>query len=367
MADALARNLIEVQEQDEKQDVFSKITPAYDIQKAAKPDREKDPGYYGLPILKRPFWKWEIALYFFFEGVSAGSYVLCTVAGFTDPRRHRDAIRVGRYLSFATMLLCPPLLIIDLGRPERFHHMLRVWKKTSPMNHGAWALSGYGIFASVLALLAVPAKELPFGLRVPALEFLQRVLPARVLSLLGLPFAFTMISYPGVLLSTTANPVWSRTHFLGSLFAASSMSNGAAALALLNYGSRDHKLDHTLHRFEDITAVAETVALGLYLGNSKKAARPLWRGKQAALFLAGAVGLGLVAPAILRRSESKLLRSGLAPLLTLLGGGALKWSITYAGQESALDPELASKNAYMKDDKPFWGPKESVAVYNPPV
>ncbi len=371
MVEVLERNLIEVQEHDSgkgsEDGVFSRLTPAYDILKAAKPDRKEDPGYYGLPILKRPFWSWEIALYFFFEGVSAGSYVLCTVASFTDEKRHRDAIRVGRFLSFATMLLCPPLLIIDLGRPERFHHMLRIWKKTSPMNHGAWALSGYGIFASLLALLAIPASKLPFGIGTPVLEFLQRYAPVRVLSALGLPFAFTMISYPGVLLETTANPVWSRSNFLGPLFAASSLSNGAAALALLNYGSRDHRLHHTLHRFEDVTAVAEAVALGLYLGTAKKAARPLWKGKQSLLFLVGAIGVGIAVPAILRRSESKLVRGGLAPLLTLLGGAALKWSITYAGQESALDPEQASKNAYMKDDKPFWGPKEKVSVYKPPV
>ena len=112
------------------------------------PGRLKEPGYYGLPILKRPFWKWEIALYFFFEGVSAGSYILCTMAGLRDKKRYEELIRGGRILSFFTMVVCPPLLIIDLGRPERFHHMLRIWKKTSPMNHGAWALSGYGVIAS---------------------------------------------------------------------------------------------------------------------------------------------------------------------------------------------------------------------------
>ena len=371
MAEVLERNLAEVKEHDSEKksedNVFSRITPSYDLLKAAKPDRAEDPGYYGLPILKRPFWKWEIALYFFFEGVSAGSYVLCTVAGFTDKKRHAEAIRAGRFLSFATMLLCPPLLIMDLGRPERFHHMLRVWKKTSPMNHGAWALSGYGTFASLLALLAVPASWLPFGVGAPVLEWLQRYVPVRVLAALGLPFAFTMISYPGVLLETTANPLWSRSNFLGPLFAASSLSNGAAAMALLNYGSDNHKLHHTLHQFEDVTAAAEAVAIGLYLGTAKQAARPLWKGKQSVLFLVGAIGVGIAVPAILRRSESKIVRGGLAPLLTLLGGVALKWSITYAGQESALDPEEASKNAYMEDDKPFWGPKEKVTVYNPPV
>lgn len=360
MADVLDRNLAEVQEHDDPRDVFSQITPVYDIQRAATPGRVKEPGYYGLPILKRPFWKWEIALYFFFEGVSAGSYVLCTMAGLRDKERFATIVQRGRYLSFLTMLACPPLLIIDLGRPERFHHMLRIFKKTSPMNHGAWALSGYGTFASLLAVMAWPAAKLPFGSAI--LAFGQRFFPERVIGVMGLPFALTMISYPGVLLSTTANPIWAQTHFLGPLFASSSMSNGAAALSLLSYGSEDHGLHNSLARFEDLSSVTEAVSLGLYLGTAKKAAKPLFTGKQSKLFLLGAVGLGLIAPAILRRSKSKVLRFGLAPLLTLAGGAALKWSITYAGQESALDPELASWNGETVDGKAYWGPMEQAVA-----
>jgi len=67
------------------------------------------PGYYGLPILKRPFWKWEIAGYFFFEGISAGSYILCAMAELTARSQFAEAIAAGRYLSLFTLLPCPPL------------------------------------------------------------------------------------------------------------------------------------------------------------------------------------------------------------------------------------------------------------------
>jgi formate-dependent nitrite reductase membrane component NrfD len=263
---------------------------------------------------------------------------------------------MGRILSFFTMLPCPPLLIADLGRPERFHHMLRIFKRTSPMSHGSWSLSLYGVVSSFLALLTIDESRLPFGSAL--LRFLQRWMPERLVSVLGMPFALTMVSYPGVLLSTTANPLWAQTHFLGSLFACSSMSNGAAALSLCNYRSTDQGLHHALTRFEDVSAVAEAGTLGLYLGTARKAARPLLRGKQSKIFLFGAVAIGLVAPALLRRSKSPLLRSGLAPLLTLAGGLALKWSVVHAGQESALDAGLASRNAPTKSGEPFWGPKE---------
>ena len=38
----------------------------------------------------------------------------------------------------------PALLIADLGRPERFLNMLRVFKVTSPMSVGSWVLSAFG-------------------------------------------------------------------------------------------------------------------------------------------------------------------------------------------------------------------------------
>ena len=143
-----------------------------------------------------------------------------------------------------------------------------------------------------------------------AMKFAQRWVPERVIGVLGLPFAWTMVSYPGVLLETTANPVWSRSHFLGPLFAASSMSSGAAALTLLNYGSKDHGLHKALGTFEDVAGVAEAAGVALYLGEAKRAARPLWKGKQSLLFMVGAIGLGIVAPALLRRSGSKWVRDG---------------------------------------------------------
>ncbi len=345
-----------IPEIDDPRDVFSQLTPAYDIHRSATPERVNEPGYYGLPILKRPFWKWEIVLYFFFESISAGSYVLCSIAQLTRNSRYNDFVRSGRYLSFGTLLACPPLLIADLGRPERFHHMLRIWKKTSPMNHGAWALTGFGFLTTLQLALLLPAAKLPIGKAF--FRFLARVLPDRLLGALGLPIALMLISYPGVLLETTSNPLWSRSNFLGPLLAAGAISNGAAALMLLNLRSKDQDLLHRLDRIEEISIAAEAAALGLYAGTARKAARPLFTGKQSKLFLFGAVGLGMIAPALLRRSRSPLLRNVVAPLLTLAGGAALKWAITYAGQESAMDPELANRNAPAIDGRPFWGPGE---------
>ncbi len=350
----------DVVETTDPRDPFNTLSPTYEIAKTATPDRVNEGGYYGLPILKRPFWKWEIALYFFSEGISAGSYILSTVADLVGREAFGGVVRSGKYLSFAFLLPCPPLLIVDLGRPERFHHMLRIFKRTSPMNHGAWALSGFGIFSAIAAMLEPGAARLPFAGAL--LRPLQGFLPRKALAVLGMPFAFMMVSYPGVLLSTTSIPVWAKTHFMGTLLAASSMSTAVSALTLSTYASKHSASHRALARFEDVAAGAEALALGAYLGTARKATRPLLFGKQSKLFIWGAVTMGLVAPALLRRSGSKFLRSGIAPLLTIAGSLALKWSVTYAGQESALDAELAVHNSPTKSGEPFWGPGQPNSV-----
>ncbi len=347
--------------------VFSKLTESYELMKATRPEFVSERAQYAsqhayqnVPILKRPFWGWEIAVYFFVEGISAGAFILCTVADLVDPARFSRTVRVGRYLSFLLVIPCPPLLVIDLGRPERFLHMLRIVKRSSPMNTGAWALTGYGTLAFVAALLEFPARKLPVGARV--LKKAQRPLPKRVISLLTLPFAYTMVAYPGVLLSTTSIPAWAHTHFLGALFSASVFSSAAAALTLCATANGDHNSHRVLETFEDVALGAEAATLVTYLAQARKSARPLTHGRHAKLFWCGAVLAGIAAPALLRHSRSKVLRTIVAPLLTLAGTAALKWAMVHAGQESALDREGAIRNAPPETWDHYWGQRQVSAT-----
>ena len=42
-------------------------------------------------------------------------------------------------------------LVLDLGQPSRFHHMLRVVKPSSPMSLGTWCLTAYSLPLTVAA------------------------------------------------------------------------------------------------------------------------------------------------------------------------------------------------------------------------
>ena len=320
------------------------------------PQADEPEDYYGVPLLKRPKWRWEIAFYFFLEGISAGAFLLGALADLSGNKRLRELTRAAYDVSFLTLLPCPPLLIADLGRPERFHHMLRIFKPTSPMNLGAWTLTGFSAPVTTLAALRLISDGSASD---------QNKLALRSgLGAVGLPFALTMTSYPGVLLSTTSTPVWSRSRFLGALFACGSVGNGAAATSLalsLRKGDQSVALER-LAKIESTARICEGAALVAYLVTSKDAAQPLTKGRHSLLFWLGAIGCGLLLPLILsdNRKHNKNRkptrgRSIVRSALSLAGGLALKWAITHAGRESADDVQATRNATRPNKSAPGWG------------
>src|SRR5699024_1089045 len=59
------------------------------------------------------------------------------------------------YTGLLAILGSTGALIYDLGRPERFINMLRVFKPSSPMSVGSWILVGYGPLSGVAAVTDV--------------------------------------------------------------------------------------------------------------------------------------------------------------------------------------------------------------------
>ena len=129
--------------------------------------------YAGVPILNAPLWHDEVAVYFYLGGISSGSFVLGALADLSGAR-WRSLAQTAYLVSFAAMLPCPALLIHDLGMPSRFHHMMRIFKPSSPMNLGVWALLAHSGFATlqvvrVLAEMGVlPAPLATAAARAPA-------------------------------------------------------------------------------------------------------------------------------------------------------------------------------------------------------
>jgi formate-dependent nitrite reductase membrane component NrfD len=297
-------------------------------------------GYYNYPVVRRPVWTWEVPMYFWLGGMAAGAYVTASLAqnfGSADDRRVAAG---GFYVAAAAVLPCAPLLIGDLGRPQRFHHMLRIFKPLSPMNLGAWTLTGF----TPIAFARAASHAAGTGLLRGPLGMLASFVPNRLAELTGVVLGLTLAGYSGVLLAATNIPLWAKSKLLGGLFMASALASGSAAVTL--QAARRGVPDATLHRLgtlESVASIGEMAMLTGYLVQSGKTARPLTTGRFAAPFWLGAVGAGAVLPLLLhqfarrRNGRSRRSLSSAAAICTIAGSLALRWSIFEAGKDSSED------------------------------
>jgi formate-dependent nitrite reductase membrane component NrfD len=301
-------------------------------------------GYYGYPVMRRPVWTWEVPAYFWLGGMAGGAFLTASLAERFGSAEDRRYTADGFYLAGAAVIPCAPLLIADLGRPERFHHMLRVFKPLSPMNLGAWTLTAFAPMA--VARAAAHAAET--GLLPRSLAALTRLLPRPAIELAGVVSGMMLAGYTGVLLAATNVPLWAKSKLLGGLFMASAMSSGSAAVSLA--AARRGAPDSTLHRLGDIESVgalAELAILTGYLAQSGRAGRPLTSGPLAVPFWVGAVGAGAALPLVFHRlgarRRGRALRwvASAAALSSVAGSLLLRWSIFEAGKVSSQDQQAS--------------------------
>jgi formate-dependent nitrite reductase membrane component NrfD len=267
-----------------------------------------------------------------------------SLADLLEENQDERLIRSGRYLSFVAILLSPILLIWDLGRPERFLHMLRVLKLRSAMSIGTWALTIFGTFCGLTAAYQM-AKD---GLLdwMPPLTRLMRAVPVKTIEVIGSLFGLIVASYTGVLLSSTAVPVWGRAkHILGPLFLASGLSTALAGLSLILSLGRPH--EETLERLDRAEMVTMGTELSLIISLIPvlgPLVKPLFKGKTGAAFTAGTIGGGIMLPLLtkivlrlLGRPSASKVTIGTS-ILVLIGGLLLRYVWIVAGRTSADDP-----------------------------
>ncbi len=267
--------------------------------------------------------------------------------------------RVGAYIALAALLPSPPLLIHDLGDPKRFHHMLRVWKPSSPMNFGTWALTAYGgmvTFEVARQYLQQRGDRLGTADRDKLLKIMNNGTLLLLHDLAGVPFAMLVVSYTGVLLSCTSNPLWSKNPWISPLFTASAVSTGAEAIGLVldcmkSHGdgrsgeSPSHKV---LRRVDTVAHAIEGVAMAGFNRHAGEKAATLHTGKMSKYHKF--TTRGIIAAEILKLLplEGGLLKLArvIWNLLGLSAGWSMRWSFIYGGHEAANDPQtsrLASK------------------------
>jgi hypothetical protein len=264
-------------------------------------------GYYGRPVLKEPVWTWEVPCYFFAGGMAGAAAPLALAA---EMRGEGGLARRAWLVALAGVVASPMLLISDLGRPERFHHMLRVFKPTSPMNMGSWILSATGTAIALGAARGV----LGWFPRAGRLAGATAVLgPA-------------LSTYTGVLVADTAIPAWHEARReLPWVFAAGSAMSAGAAVTLAGGGAPAQRLALA-------GAAGELASTTLMEGRLGELGEP-YREGEAGRFARAAKAL-TAAGGLLMATRRR--RSGAAMMLA--GAFATRWSIYKAGFQSAADP-----------------------------
>ncbi|GAC1413731.1 MAG: hypothetical protein NVSMB6_15750 [Burkholderiaceae bacterium] len=297
-------------------------------------------------LVQSPDWKLYIILYFFFGGIASGAYFTASLIEVFGRSQERDRAlaRVAYLLAFPLVCLCGLLLVIDLGRPERFWHMLidtytghPSIRWGSPMSVGSWALTVFGVFTFISFIGALTESGV---LRFAFLKHLDAIVRRRAIhvpfAIIGSIFGFFIAGYTGVLLSVSNQPIWSDTHLLGALFLASAASTGIAAIALalaIRRMTRSETL-HRLERADSFAMVVELVLLAVFLLSIGTVGKSIYAGKYATWLYFGVILAGLVVPLALRLRPRLFGTFGtmIGALLVLAGGLLLRTIIVLAPQ-----------------------------------
>jgi formate-dependent nitrite reductase membrane component NrfD len=302
-------------------------------------------GYYDIPVIHGPHWKWLIIGYFYFGGMSAGSAVIAAVSRLFGGTSGAQLARTATYVSFLSLVPCPVLLILDLGRPSRFWHMLRAFRPSSPMSIGTWGLTAFGVISTLTTgLQFLDDRSSCRGHRSGS----ARRVAGEALALLGALSGFFVAGYTGVLLAATAVPLWSkRPALLGPLFLSSAMTSGAAVISAVASALEREESDVAaqLRALETLSTVAEESLLVIWIMALGSTAKPIVEGRLGGIVRHGAVGVGMALPLAVSALVPHLPRRVRRPAtlvsaaLTLAGVFAVRYAIVMGGRQSAGDPQ----------------------------
>jgi hypothetical protein len=274
-------------------------------------DDQPGASYYGDPIINPPTWaELDIAGYLFAGGLAGASSLLAAGAQLSGRPAMTRRCRVCAAGAIGVSL---GALIHDLGRPDRFLHMLRVFKPTSPMSVGVW-------------LLAAAASDLAG--RAPAI--------GRAAGLGAGVLGAGVSTYTAALIADTAVPAWHDGHRELPFVFAGSAASAAAGFSLIAAPRVENAPARRLAALGVAVELASHTLMERRMGMVAGALREGAAGRRLraakALSAAGAVSAATVA----RHSRWGALASGAA----LLAGSALtRFGLFEAGVASARDPK----------------------------
>jgi hypothetical protein len=226
-------------------------------------------GYANMPVTKVPGWHGIIAWDALLNGMATGLFLAAAVSELAAPAVFLRVAKVAYPVALLLLLVDLGLLVLDLGDPLRFHHMLRVFKPSSPMSLGTWCLTIFSLPLTAAAGLSLLA-ELGWGF-----EW------ARILAVVvGLLPGFFSAAYKGVLLSTNAQPGWKDARWMGGYLTNSALLMGCGELLVLSALMGQTQAIGILRTAFIVLLVLNVIPLGLLFANLRPAHALLYTREQ---------------------------------------------------------------------------------------
>jgi Ni/Fe-hydrogenase subunit HybB-like protein len=203
-------------------------------------------------------WAFYIGNFTFMVGVAAAAVVLVIPAYVYDWKPIREVVIIGELLAVSAILICLLFVLVDLGRPERFWHLIPgVGRLNFPHSVMAWDVIVLNLYLLINLTVVTHVLFSTFRGRHYSMRI---VLP---LVLLSIPMAIgihtvTAFLYTGM----AARPYWNAS-ILAPQFLASAFSSGPAILLVVLQVLR--RVTTFEIRDEAIQKIAELMAYAIFL------------------------------------------------------------------------------------------------------
>jgi len=290
-------------------------------------------------------WEYQIWLEMWLGGMAGGAFLSAFLFERFSGGDNKQLLRPAAFLSVPLVAIALILSLLDLGEPLRFWHMLVVVKPLSPIWIGASLLVPFAGICFLMVILWIiegrMTEEKGKGLRAVI----------GILGWINLLVSAVLISYSGVLLSSTNVPLWAGTDLLSPMFVVSAVATGIAIMLFssLIYRGAWQIQGKTVSRLAaalPIILIIQLVLVGAFIalaGSSStegagEAVKTLTTGSLAIPFwvilAAFLVSVGLVAAARGKDIEKKAVRSSivLSAVCVILGSLLLRAVIVIGGQ-----------------------------------
>ena len=204
-------------------------------------------------------WGFPVCLDLWLAGMAAGAYFAAFLAERFGKHTDHRFLHIALYFGIPTAIGGVAFLLYDLSNPLRFWRLFVSFNVTSPMSMGSWLLVLW-ITVNVLTLFLWHLRN-----RIPIKQAsLQQI--RNSLHWTGFFASVLLMTYTGVLLAASNQPLWASTVLLPPLFVVSAVSTGAAILILLSMVTRMWKsYGETIRRMVQVVVVIIVIELVVLL------------------------------------------------------------------------------------------------------